>query len=102
MKLNKTENELKAWLDGTITEYDILTDAEFNSIYAKNAANGYGISREELLKLGKQHEKARSNFDIKTMAKIECRLTDINFHSECGMLSRGEYARFDKRVNEEW
>lgn len=102
MKLNKTEAELKAWLDGKITEYDILTDAEMRQINNKNAANRYGISREELLKLGEQHKKARQNFDIKIMAKIEYRLSDINFHSECGMLCRGEYERFIKQVKENW
>ena len=91
MTLNKTENELKAYLNNEINEYDILTHSERRQLNNKNAANSYGISKDELLRLCKKHQRARENFDVKTMAKIEYRLTDINFHYECGLLFAGRY-----------
>lgn len=91
MKFQKIESELKAYIDGTISEYDILTESEMRKINNLNSNNGYGISRDELLQLAKKHEKARAEFDVKTMAKIKYRLTDINFHTECGLMHKGDY-----------
>lgn len=56
-----------------------------------NRKNHYGLSREELNKLIKQHKKARSQNDKRKMSMIEYRLTDINFHSECGLIAKGKY-----------
>ncbi len=56
-----------------------------------NSKNGYGITKQQLSTLISQHKTARKKNDNTTMEKIEYRLTDINFHSECSNLSRGLY-----------
>ena len=64
-----------------------------------NSKNHYGLSHEELNKLIKQHKKARSQNDKRKISMIEYRLTDINFHSECGLLVNGKY---DEALALEW
>ena len=68
-----------------------MTTKDARRMNALNRKNSYGISYRELKGLCTRHEKARNNGDIRRMEMIEYRLTDINFHHECGMLHRGEY-----------
>lgn len=79
----------------------VLTEKETEELNRINAENGWGIDLDELSDLIHQHENARKNGDEKIMAKIEYRLTDINFHTECGLLSRGEYDKALKTL-EDW
>ena len=72
----------------------LLTDKDKQAIYRRNSKNGYGISKKQLAAYGGIHRKARMENDLRKMEYVEYLLTDINFHSECSMLSRGEYDAF--------
>lgn len=74
-----------------------MTEGDVEKIDQLNKSNRWGIAYGELLELAKQHKKARARNNIRVMECIEYRLTDINFHKECGMLARGEY---DKLISE--
>ena len=71
--------------------YPGLTTEDVRNIYNLNQRNHYGISYIALIRLTKQHERARNVLDERTKSKIEFRLTDLNFHHECAMLCDGEY-----------
>ena len=71
-----------------------LTDKDKQAIYRRNSKNGYGISKKQLAAYGGIHRKARAENDLRKMEYVEYLLTDINFHSECSMLSRGDYHEF--------
>lgn len=73
-----------------------MTEADALAMEKINRANRYGISDEELSDLFDQHQEARRTGDVRTMEKIEYRLTDINFHSECGLLRAGRYDELRK------
>lgn len=70
---------------------DTLTNQEKDHLKELNSRNGYGISITVLCKLISQHRRAFALGDRHTMAKIEYRLNDINFHSEVGLLMSGNY-----------
>lgn len=72
--------------------YPGLTNADADRICALNARNGWGLSQNMMERLIREHKKARKHGDVRTMSKIEFRLTDINFHTECGLLKAGKYA----------
>lgn len=91
MIIEKNKRTLDAFINGDINEYDILSDSERDAQNRLNIKNHYGISKSMLISLIKKHKKARDEFDIKTLAKIEYRLSDINFHSERTMLHNGNY-----------
>lgn len=95
------ETQMEMFFNGSISEYDVLTAKERNAQNALNAKNGYGINAKMLLRLAQNHKKARAANDVKTVAKIEYRLTDINFHHECSLLHRGEYGTV-YRICAEW
>lgn len=78
-------------------QYPGMTYGDVRRIDIKNTNNHYGISYGEIIRLAKQHRVARKKNDLRTMSKIEYRLTDINFHYECGLMSSGEY---DKLIKE--
>ena len=71
-----------------------LTEKDKQTIYRRNSKNGYGISKKQLAAYGGIHRKARQSNDQRKMEYVEYLLTDINFHSECSMLCRGEYDEF--------
>ena len=71
-----------------------LTEKDKQTIHRRNSKNGYGISKKQLSAYGGIHRKARAENDLRKMEYVEYLLTDINFHSECSMLSRGEYDAF--------
>lgn len=73
---------------------ELLTEKDKQAIYRRNRKNGYGISKKQLAAYGGIHRKARAENDLRKMEYVEYLLTDINFHSECSMLSRGEYQEF--------
>lgn len=79
--------------------YPGMTVEDAKKMNNLNRKNHYGISHEELNKLIRQHKKARSQNDNRKMSMIEYRLTDINFHSECGLLIKGKY---DEALALEW
>ena len=55
-----------------------LTEKEMDRIHRVNRRNGYGLS-------------VRMSGDVHKMQLIEYRLTQINFHHECGLMARGKY-----------
>lgn len=59
--------------------------------YAKK--NGYSLTRRQLMYWAKTHKAAKECGDEKTVEWIENLLEDINYHSECGYFSRGEYEK---------
>jgi hypothetical protein len=65
-----------------------------------NAKHGWGMSYEGLIKLIKQHQKAKAEGDLYKCALIEYRLTDINFHSEVAMLEQGRYEELRQLAEE--
>jgi hypothetical protein len=77
---------------------ELLTEKDKQAIYRRNRKNGYGISKKQLAAYGGIHRKARAENDARKMEYVEYLLTDINFHSECSMLSRGDYDEFFKSL----
>lgn len=82
--------------------YPKMTIEDVNKMRKLNKKYEYGISYHALLCLVHMHKKARKNNDLRTMSKIEYRLTDINFHYEVGLLSQGEYDILLKEIKENW
>ena len=68
-----------------------MTESDAMRMDALNRKNAWGMSYRELKNACDAHQYARNHGDIRRMEMIEYRLTDINFHHECGMLHRGEY-----------
>lgn len=91
MNIKNKKQEFDKFISGDINEYDILSNSERDAQNKLNIKNHYGINKSLLISLIKKHKKARDEFDIKTLAKIEYRLSDINFHSERTMLHNGNY-----------
>mgnify|MGYP007043619560 FL=1 len=82
--------------------YPKMTVEDAEQMNKLNSKYGYGISYHTLICLVHMHKKARKNNDLRTMSKIEYRLTDINFHYEVGLLSNGEYDTLLKEIKENW
>lgn len=76
----------------------VLTDADRARISRLNARNGYEITASILKRLCQKHRLARRSGCALEMARIEYRLTDINFHHECSLLHYGEYAKFNAEL----
>lgn len=100
MNIENNKKAFETFINGDIDEYDILSCAERNAQNKLNVKNHYGISKSLLISLIRKHKKARDEFDIKTLAKIEYRLTDINFHSERDMLHNGNYEEVMQLVSQ--
>jgi hypothetical protein len=75
----------------TFENYQFLTSGDKDHQRELNSKNGYGLSSNQMLRLIREHKQARAKEDYYTMTLIEFRLTHINFHSECGLLNKGEY-----------
>lgn len=80
-------------------EYPGMTIADAGIIDKLNSHNGYGLTSKQLNRLIQQHKMARAVGDIRTMSMIEYRLTDINYHTECRLLSAGKYEEAEKEAN---
>lgn len=77
---------------------DLLTAEEKKAIELENKANGWGYSREEILGYIEQHRTG----DAKTKQAIEYRLEDVNYHSICRCLEKGDYAGAIAEVDKFW
>lgn len=75
----------------TLDSYQFLSDEDKDNQRELCAKGNYGLTNNQVITLARQHKKARKENDYYAMALIEFRLTHINFHSECGMLFRGQY-----------
>jgi len=86
----------------------LLTDEQMDKESAINRANGYGINKKTaqplLIKAYQVAQEMNSIDDgLKIMARIDYRLTAINFHCFCGLLARGDYTAAKKWIeNAEW
>lgn len=65
----------------------MLPTKEKDRLHKLNASHGYGMSYNVFSRLVREHEAG----DAHEREKIEYRLTDINFHYECGLLKNGRY-----------
>lgn len=73
--------------------YDDLKEEDKDKMNDLNHKNHWALSSKQLVRLTKKHRKARESGDEYTCLLIEYRLTDINFHTECGLLHSGEYKK---------
>lgn len=76
-----------------------LKDKDTDRMRQLNAQNEYGLTLTAFRGLVKKHRAARMAGDAYQMALIEYRLTDINYHGECGLLEKGLY---DEALAIEW
>lgn len=76
-----------------------MTVGDANRINNLNRRNDYSLTTKGLRRIIQQHKKARASGDFRTMSMIEYRLTDINYHIECGLLSAGKYEEAEKEAN---
>lgn len=75
--------------------YPEMLNCDAERMDTLNSEYGYGITKDALLYCIYKYRKAWERNDLRTMSTIEYRLTDINFHYECGLLAHGE---FDKCI----
>jgi hypothetical protein len=92
--------ECKECIDNFIKDNSIYFTAEERQKYVKrpNVKCDYAYGYDSLMKLLKEHQKADKRMKI----LIEDRLDDANFHTEAGLLSRGEYDKFVEVVRKEY
>lgn len=69
-----------------------LLESDMNKMRNINQKNKWAISYYELLKLTERH-RTGNDYD---RALIEYRLTDINFHTEVGLLVQSKYEELKK------
>lgn len=77
-----------------------LTEKEYNAVVALNARYHWGFSRRMLMDLLRRYRKAYDAGDFRKMAMYEERLTDANFHTECGYLVNKDFDGFRSAVRE--
>ncbi|WP_409969822.1 hypothetical protein RFF05_07940 [Bengtsoniella intestinalis] len=75
--------------------FELLSESEKDHICGLNRRNDYCLTPNILKALSVKHKNARVVKDEHTMALVEYRLTDINFHTECSMMVAGDYAAID-------
>lgn len=78
----------------TSSVYPLLTEKDFQRIHARNKKHCYGICQRGLLYYGRMHKDGTD----RDKQYVEYLLTDINFHSECALLSKGRYDEFFEEV----
>lgn len=77
-----------------------LTEKEYKAVAALNARYHWGFSRRMLMDLLRRYRKAYAAGDVRKMAMYEERLTDANFHTECGYLLDKDFDGFRSAVRE--
>lgn len=75
-----------------------LSYAKQKRIYKENAANHWGYDRKSVEGF---IEKFRNGTD-KDKAAVICRFEDINYHTLCDLLEKGDYAGAVAFVDENW
>lgn len=79
-----------------------LTHAEYKRVAALNMKYGWGFSKGMLLDLLRRYKKAYEAGNERSMAMMEERLTDANFHSYCALLDEKKFDEFKALVEEEY
>ena len=69
--------------------YDDLKEEDKDRMREVNHRNRWGLSSKQLIRLTKEHRKARESSDKYTCLLIEFRLCDIYFHTEVDLLQAG-------------
>lgn len=77
-----------------------MTQKDYKQISALNAKYGWGFSKQMLMNLLRRYRKAYEAGDERSMAMMEERLTDANFHTECGLLADKDFEGFKRVVKE--
>lgn len=77
-----------------------LNEKDIKLVKKLNTINNYCLTDDQLSVLIADHHRARIAGDAYEMCLIEYRLTDINFHSECAMLAKGEYDELGGNVSQ--
>lgn len=73
--------------------YDDLKEEDKDRMRNLNHKNHWELSSKQLVRLTREHRKARKSGDEYTCLLIEYRLCDINFHTEVDLLHSGEYGK---------
>ena len=79
-----------------------LTEKEYEQVVQLNRRNWWGFSKGMLLDLLRRYKKAYEAGDERSMAMMEERLTDANFHSYCALLEEKKFDEFKALVKEEY
>ncbi len=89
-------SECKERIDRFIKDDTLFFTAEEREkyVYKPNRKCSWAYGYDSLMKLLKDHQKADKRMKI----LIEDRLTDANFHSESGLLARGDYEGYIELV----
>lgn len=77
-----------------------LTEKDYSIIYSLNRRNGWGFSKNMLICILRKYRKAFKENDYRTMAMIEERLTDANFHTECSLLIEKDFEGFEQAIKD--
>ena len=77
-----------------------LTEKDYSIIYSLNRRHGWGFSKNMLMYQLRKYRKAYKENDYRTMAMVEERLTDANFHTECSFLIDKDFEGFKQAVND--
>lgn len=80
-----------------MTNYE-LSERDIAIAWNQNKRNGWGFSKSMLLYQLRRYKNAFQSGDLRIMAMIEYRLTDANFHYECGFLCRKDFDGFKQAV----
>jgi hypothetical protein len=75
-----------------------LTDKDYSIIYSLNRRNDWGFSKNMLICILRKYRKAYKENDYRTMAMIEERLTDANFHAERSLLVNKDFEGFEQAI----
>lgn len=65
----------------------MLTEKEYKRAWREDAKNHWGFTREQFMRLLYAHKHG----DARKKEYVEERLTDCNFHAECGYIHNGYY-----------
>ena len=92
--------ECKECIDNFIKDDSIYFTAEERQKYVKrpNIKCDYAYGYDSLMKLLKEYQKADKRIKI----LLKDRLVDANFHSEAGLLAKGDYEGYTKLVRKEY
>lgn len=92
--------ECKECIDNFIKDDTIYFTHEEREkyVYKPNHKCDWAYGYDSLMKLMKEHQKATKRMKI----LIEDRLEDANFHSECGLLAKGDYDGFIALVTKDY
>lgn len=80
----------------------VLTEKDYVEVVRQNKRNGWGFSKQMLLRLCNEHKKAYETENERRMAMLEERLTDANFHYECRFLKNRDYEGFKDAIKKDF